>query len=106
MARVLCDVSRVITLFSGGAFGGDACAVGGAFSGELVGITGEVGALVRALIGIILEALVIGGIGGEAVKAWRVSAEGLGFGPPAVGGVHLLEHLDPDGEAFGGGHEE
>jgi hypothetical protein len=42
LAGVLCDVSRVITLFSGGAFGGDACAVGGAFGFELLGIAGEV----------------------------------------------------------------
>ena len=103
---MLCDVRGLIGLFGGGAFSGDACAVLGAFGLELVGIAGEVSALIRALIGVVLEALVVGGIGYEAVKAWGVSAEGLGFGLPAVGGVHLLEHLDPDGEAFGGGHEE
>ena len=106
MARVLCDVRGAFDRFGGGAFGGDALPVPGAFGFELVGIAGEVGALVGALIGVVLEALVIGGTGDEAVKAWRVSAEGLGFGPPAVGGVHLGEHLDTDSEAFGGRHEE
>ena len=60
MARVLCDVSRVITLFSGSAFGGDACAVGGAFSGELVGIAGEVRTLVGAVIGVVPTAFISG----------------------------------------------
>ena len=106
LAGVLCDVWGLIGLFSGGAFRGDARAVPGAFGLELVGIAGEVSALIGALIGVVPEALVVGGLGYEAVKAWAVIAEGLGFGLPAAGGVHLLEHLDPDGEAFGGGHEE
>ena len=35
-----------------------------------------------------------------------MSAEGLGFGLPSVGGVHPVEDLNSDGEAFGGGHKE
>ena len=53
LAGVLCDVSGLIGPFSGGAFGGDALPVLGAFGGELVGIAGEVCALVRALIGVV-----------------------------------------------------
>ena len=105
LARVLCDVSRVITLFSGGAFGGDACAVGGAFGFEFVGIAGKVCTLISTLIGVVLEALVVGGLGYE-IKPRLMSTQRLGFGLPAVGGVHLLEHLDPDSEPLGGGHEE
>ena len=106
MARVLCDVSRVITLFSGGAFGGDACAVGGAFGFEFIGIAGEVSALIGALIGVVPEALVVGGLGYEGIESRLMSTQRLGFGLPASSGVYLFERLDADSEPLGGGHEE
>ena len=106
MAGVLCDVSRVITLFSCGAFSGGACAVGGAFSGEFVGIAGEVCTLIGTLIGVVLEAPIGGGIGYESVKPRLMSTQGLGFGPPPISGVYLFERLDADSEPFGGGHKE
>lgn len=103
---MLCDVSRVITLFSGGAFGGSACAVSGAFGFELVGIAGEISTLVGALVGVVLTAFIGGGIGYESVKPGLMSTQRLGFGPPPVGGIYLFERLDADSEPLGGGHEE
>ena len=103
---MLCEVSRAIALFSGGAFGGDACAVGGAFGFELVGIAGEVSTLVGALIGVVLTAFVVGGIGYESIKPRLMSTQRLGFSPPAISGIYLFERLNADSEPFGGGHEE
>ena len=54
LAGVLCDVCGIIKLFSGGAFSGGAFAVSEALSFELGGIAGEVSALIRALIGVVL----------------------------------------------------
>ena len=54
LAGVLCDVRGHITLFSGGAFSGDALPVGEALGFALGGIAGEVSALIRALIGVVL----------------------------------------------------
>ena len=103
---MLCDVSRVITLFSGGAFGGDACAVGGAFGFEFIGIAGEVRTLVGALIGVVLAAFVGVGIGYEGIESRLMSTQRLGFGLPASSGVYLFERLNPDSEPLGCGHEQ
>lgn len=106
MVDVLCDVRGIFDRFGGGAFGGSACAVGGAFGFELVGIAGEISTLVGALIGVVLTAFIGGGIGYESVKPGLMSTQRLGFGPPPISGIYLFERLDADSEPLGGGHEE
>ena len=103
---MLCDGSGLIGLFSGGAFSGGACAVGCAFSGELIGIAGEIRTLIGAVIGVVVTLLIIGGIGYESIESRHMGTQRPGFGLPAISGIYLFERLDPDSEPFGGGHEE
>ena len=103
---MLYDVCGLFRQFGGGAFGGDAFAVLGAFGFELLRVSGVIAFRVAPAIGVPLEALLFCGLWEQSVKAWAIIAEKLGFGLPAVGGGHLGEIDNANGEAFGGRHEE
>ena len=97
LAGVLCDVRGLFHQFGGGAFSGDAFAVLGAFGGGLFGVCGIIAFRVAPAIGVPFKAALFYGLGEQSVKAWAMIAEGLGFGPPAVGGVRLGKDFNPDG---------